>query len=416
MKAKLKYLLFPGFLSFFYLVSFSQPLLSENCEIPAVHDLFDTLHIRGDFDGRTDNTRLLLDGHLFQPLAETRTEAHFLLQEIDVGPHEYQLSDQRVSCSGQLRLIRIHTGISDTRLRRGQQGVISLRVEGLENLDQPLTISIDNQSPRHLGLKGGNYQEWIIHPGDPVSREIPVRGGRPGPFEVLVQVEEKGEGGKSEGRRAKVEGQKAGGGSAKERQEEEACGSVYGKVENKIGAIMRQMVVFVEGECAFCPPHSAQDTLTITNDCYAYEPDWAVVPEGTVIEVKNTAGIDCHIHPHMATKWPDGSGLDTVLARGEKVTFKAKSYWERNGIADDYALVDDFHERVDMSFFVAPNPCFSVVDEEGNYSIGELPPGDYTLKVYTRPRRSHPPSATVTIKAGEKTRRDFVVERDNSKN
>ena len=154
------------------------------------------------------------------------------------------------------------------------------------------------------------------------------------------------------------------------------------------------------------------DTLKITNDCSRYEPSWAVVPAGAVITVENTAEIECDIAPRLATKFPDGTGFDEVFGPGEKKHFEAKSYWENdNGLPKDYGLSDRFHQRIDMSFFVAPNQCYDLTDDAGYYSIGELPSGTYTLKIYTYPQRSYTPEATIEIEAGKRTRKDFVLEK-----
>jgi hypothetical protein len=62
--------------------------------------------------------------------------------------------------------------------------------------------------------------------------------------------------------------------------------------------------------------------------------------------------------------------------------------------------------------FVTPNQCYAIADEDGYYSIGELPPGTYRLKVYTWVRRTYLPQADVTVKEGEVTIKDFVLNRE----
>ena len=42
----------------------------------------------------------------------------------------------------------------------------------------------------------------------------------------------------------------------------------------------------------------------------------------------------------------------------------------------------DAHDFMHAFVFVAKNPYYSVVDENGNFEIGDIPAGNYTIKVW----------------------------------
>lgn len=397
----------------------------------------DTLLLEGDFDGNSWNTTLWINGTEHAPVAETNQFLQFVTGPQPAGESYWELTDGEAQCSGITRFITVSGSVDKANLVRGERTLLRLRVGGLDGYPWPVRLSVANHSPEIIALEGGNAQVWTIRPGEEPHREWQVTGIRRGDFDIRIDLmdnalqepemadndnpdSEEGPAGETEKPAPEADAAQplpvAGtdeGASAQAGDSATGCGSVYGKVENLIGQSIRHIVVFIDGECSLCPPSKQVDSIGFTNNCYKYEPSWGVVPAGGKITVKNTATIDCDIGV-MTSKDANGNRMiDQTISRGESYTATASNFWESpSGVPLDYLLNDQFHKRVDASIFIAPNPCYAQVDAEGNYSIGELHPGTYTLRVYTKLQRSHTPVATVTIKPGERVRQDFTIRRD----
>jgi hypothetical protein len=68
----------------------------------------------------------------------------------------------------------------------------------------------------------------------------------------------------------------------------------------------------------------------------------------------------------------------------------------------------DIHSWMKGWWIVAKTPYTILSDEDGNFSITDIPPGTYTLKVWHE--KLGETEQTVVIKAGETTETDFVLE------
>lgn len=157
---------------FFHSPIFTQPILSEECQAPSIHELSDTLQINGDFDGVTDNTRLVIGGQLVYPVWETRTYARFILEKISPGEQSFELSDQRLFYQGDIRLIRIKKDLPDIRLKRREKASFSVQVEGMDGFEQPLIVQFHNKTSSDYAISGGDVQQWVIRPGEPAFKSV----------------------------------------------------------------------------------------------------------------------------------------------------------------------------------------------------------------------------------------------------
>lgn len=431
-------------------------------EYPNQHFISDTLTIIGNFDENPQNTFLNIGNQNFKAVKETSTEAKFVISNIDLGPTEGILREGNTSTPFYIQLLDLETSISKTNLRPGSKAKLKITVKGIQNSETDIHIKVTNYTPQFITLEGGEQQIWTIpanSTADKDTKQLKVKAIRIGGFDIKVDIseivkkisevaepisenqskkdqeaadegdidkdktdiEDKTDGevktdaeDKTDGEdktdveeKTDVEGKPD---EETDKDEETACGSIYGKIKIKGGKKFRNIVVFVEGKCDFCPPKKPLDSITITNDCFKYVPLWVVIPEGTVVTVKNTAKFDCYIASYLLPKLSDKSGFDEVIHPNKEESFVAKTYIETlGGNPTAYVLMDHIHKLADMRIFIAPNACYSEVDEDGNYEIGELPTGSYNLRIYTRPLRSKAPRATVIVKANERVRQDFLL-------
>lgn len=119
--------------------------------------------------------------------------------------------------------------------------------------------------------------------------------------------------------------------------------------------------------------------------------DWDDASEGTVDQV------DCHYVPQVQVLKPGGSlevvNSDPILHNihaydGDQTLFniaqpikgqKSKKEVDASGPVH---LRCDVHSWMSAWVFMAKTPYFAITGADGSYSIGDVPPGDYTVKVW----------------------------------
>jgi plastocyanin len=83
--------------------------------------------------------------------------------------------------------------------------------------------------------------------------------------------------------------------------------------------------------------------------------------------------------------------------------------FNRSGIVPVFC---DIHSHMSAYILVFPHPFFAVTTTDGQYSIPNVPPGSYTITVWSELGRAQP--KTVTLTPGQVVEADFQVGRDGS--
>lgn len=73
------------------------------------------------------------------------------------------------------------------------------------------------------------------------------------------------------------------------------------------------------------------------------------------------------------------------------------------------ALLCNVHTEMEGYVVVLQNPFFAKTDENGNYTIKDVPPGSYTLKVWNKKYKGDPQQ--VSVKEGESVQVNFSLKR-----
>ena len=208
---------------------------------------------------------------------------------------------------------------------------------------------------------------------------------------------------------------------AKEETEEEepACGGIKGKVSTNPDRVLKSLshiVVYVTGNCDFCPPERAYDPTVVKEDMSGIHPSFLVVPKDTPITLVNAHDKDIDSALTFIPSPVDGLPEHDLpsFSKGEsKVVTPTKT--PSGNWSDDYMLHSRYNKRHDAKVFVSPNRCYSIADEDGNYAIGELPPATYHLKVYTHPKRTNFQEGDVVVEERKVTIKDFLLDRVSKK-
>jgi len=133
-----------------------------------------------------------------------------------------------------------------------------------------------------------------------------------------------------------------------------------------------------------------------------FKPFLGVMKDGGVLTVKNSDPVLHNIHTYEII----GRAKKTVFNISQPADLKTidKRIRLRRGTA--MKVECDAHDFMHAFTFVAKNPYFAVVDENGNFRIDDVPPGSYKIRAWHGILGEK--KGTVTVEAGGTARIDFV--------
>jgi hypothetical protein len=173
-----------------------------------------------------------------------------------------------------------------------------------------------------------------------------------------------------------------------------ACEVHAGTAERPASALvatdgkLKNVVVWLDGVSA----GKAFDigTVEIDNQNCTFVPHVSIGKVGGMVAAKNS---DPVLHnTHLFLKQGGKNLVNIALPQqGQVIEKKLK----KKGIVD---VKCDAHEWMQAYIFVADNPYAAVTGDDGTFSLGDVPAGEYTLKMWHETLGSH--ETTVTVTAG----------------
>ena len=157
---------------------------------------------------------------------------------------------------------------------------------------------------------------------------------------------------------------------------------------------LRDFVVSIEGTVAGKPPAAASPV--IKQKGAVFSPRVLPVAVGTTVEWPNDDDIF-----HNVFSISEAKEFDLGLYKqpeSKRVTF------DRPGRVD---ILCSIHTQMSAVILVLDNPFFAKSDEQGNYAIRGLPPGEYTVRAWHE--RLPSVRRKVTVNAAGETRMDFIL-------
>ena len=167
------------------------------------------------------------------------------------------------------------------------------------------------------------------------------------------------------------------------------AGDVKGKVTAQGMPSPENIVVYIDrvpGK-TFLPPvqHAIMDQVRME-----FVPHVLVIVKGTTVNFLNDDPVQHNVYwsainhdrklAHNMGTWPRG-------------IVKSFTFNELG----DVPLLCKVHSEMSGYIVVVPTPYFALTDKEGNYTIKNVPPGQYTLKTWSE--KAQPTTQVVTVKA-----------------
>ena len=135
--------------------------------------------------------------------------------------------------------------------------------------------------------------------------------------------------------------------------------------------------------------HAAMDQLHL-----AFVPHVLPVLQGTTVDFKNDDAVGHNIY------WPAiNHNRKLAVNLGTWPQGKVKSYTFND--LGDVPMLCNVHPEMSGYIFVVPTPYFAVTDNQGNFTIRDVPAGKYTLKTWSE--EAKPTAQPVTAGSGTVT-------------
>jgi hypothetical protein len=149
--------------------------------------------INGPFDGVFGNSTVTVNGRDAFKLAESPRRLVVESPSEVVGPAELMVKEGSTSASGAFRNIAISLAAPKTSLQRGETTKMTVQVQGLEGLTEPLKVRLVNSTPAVVTIEQGDDQTITVTPSDVRSGGAyqttrSLRGATSGSFGVTATV------------------------------------------------------------------------------------------------------------------------------------------------------------------------------------------------------------------------------------
>ena len=154
-------------------------------------------------------------------------------------------------------------------------------------------------------------------------------------------------------------------------------GAVSGKVEileadGVKRTVVREVLVYLDGVEAAAPASLLERTRELKSQDKAFVPHVQVVPVGGEISFPNVDEI-----MHNVFSITRGNRFDLGLYKSG--TSKTHVF-EAPGLVRIYRNI---HPQMSGFVHVRDNPYFALTEPDGSFRISDVPPGDYTIKVWS---------------------------------
>jgi hypothetical protein len=151
--------------------------------------------ISGFFDGNADNTNCSIGNRPLEIIAESNSECFVQAPNNLKGKQSITVSDNgKPVCTTTVHMVELNVTVGKTSLKKGEKTLISVTVSGLDGLEKPARLTVENNSVQIVKMEPGNFQKFILLPDSfktsPVfSKLFPVQALVAGDFNIGINLD-----------------------------------------------------------------------------------------------------------------------------------------------------------------------------------------------------------------------------------
>jgi hypothetical protein len=158
--------------------------------IPNAAQVGRPIQIHGPFDGDSANTIVAINGSSAPVLVESPRQVVVQNPQSSPGATTVVISENGAATSGAFRNLRIDLTAPKTSLMRGEKTELTVAVQGLAGLTEPVPVRLRNLSPEVVELSGGNNQTIPVGPGTAPTQTFTrtLTGVSAGQFNIVADL------------------------------------------------------------------------------------------------------------------------------------------------------------------------------------------------------------------------------------
>lgn len=167
----------------------------EQFRFPRIGQAGRPITMEGPFDGDFSSSSVKVAGTGAALLAESPRSLVVVSPPDTAGPSEIELIEGSTRIQSPYRSIAPALSADKMSLRRGESTTLVVEVEGLQGLpeDEPVSLTLVNETPRIVRMEGGDRQVLVIGSGEVDARgahrrSITLTGVQPGSFSISTRV------------------------------------------------------------------------------------------------------------------------------------------------------------------------------------------------------------------------------------
>jgi hypothetical protein len=157
------------------------------------------------------------------------------------------------------------------------------------------------------------------------------------------------------------------------------CGSTTASPRLSLGnnSGLKNAVVYIKNISGGKQFEQIDPVLLDQKECH-FEPHVAILPEGGPLVIRNSDEV---LHNVRTYRIEDGKTVFNIAqpVQGQQTSIRP-AVFDRPGIY--HAVCDAGHPWMSAFIVVAEHPYYTLTDENGNFTLEDVPPGTYRLKVW----------------------------------
>jgi hypothetical protein len=175
------------------------PALPGDYKLPQGGQVGKPIQVHGPFSGDLNASSVKVGGQPCLLLAESPRKLVVLSPHDVIGPGEIEVREKEVVCKGTYRNVAVGLSVLKTLLHTGEHTTLSLKLQGLKGITQPLSVWLTNRTPGIMHMDGGEVQAISVPPGA-VTEEgaftatVPLTGVQLGAFTIAATLVDPPEG------------------------------------------------------------------------------------------------------------------------------------------------------------------------------------------------------------------------------